>query len=192
MWSKRLGGTHRRNAEGTACVSTIGVAQRNKFPWIEGQPLDEENPARGFGRAAGFRFVQIFHTRKLLEVVGVGCMTRTAFLDAAHMEEISRKECLSLLSVYGIKQAWNNHQRKDKSPRASTERNIFSGHVGASVKCLTLVQVMTSWSVGLQSVGSSSFADSSEPGACFGFCVSHSLCPYPALSLSLSLCLSLK
>ena len=30
-------------------------------------------------------------------------------------------------------------------------------------------------------------ADSSEPGACFGFCVSLSLCPSPALSLSLSL-----
>ena len=30
-------------------------------------------------------------------------------------------------------------------------------------------------------------ADSSEPGACFGFCVSLSFCPSPALSLSLSL-----
>ena len=38
--------------------------------------------------------------------------------------------------------------------------------------------------------------DSSEPGACFRFCVSLSLCPSPArarsLSLSLSLCLSQK
>ena len=29
-------------------------------------------------------------------------------------------------------------------------------------------------------------ADSSEPGACFGFCVSLSLCPFPAHALSLS------
>ena len=29
-------------------------------------------------------------------------------------------------------------------------------------------------------------ADSSEPGACFGFCVSLSLCPSPAHALSLS------
>ena len=28
-------------------------------------------------------------------------------------------------------------------------------------------------------------ADSSEPGACFGFCVSLSLCPSPARALSL-------
>ena len=30
-------------------------------------------------------------------------------------------------------------------------------------------------------------ADSPEPGACFGFCVPHSLCPSPACTLSLSL-----
>ena len=30
-------------------------------------------------------------------------------------------------------------------------------------------------------------ADSSEPGACFGFCVSLSLCPFPAHALSVSL-----
>ena len=37
------------------------------------------------------------------------------------------------------------------------------------------------------------YADSSEPGACLGFCVSLSLCPSPAhaLSLSLSFCLFL-
>ena len=29
-------------------------------------------------------------------------------------------------------------------------------------------------------------ADGSEPGACFGFCVSLSLCPSPARALSLS------
>ena len=34
-------------------------------------------------------------------------------------------------------------------------------------------------------------ADSSELGACFRFCVSLSLCPFPARSLSLSLSLSL-
>ena len=30
-------------------------------------------------------------------------------------------------------------------------------------------------------------ADSSEPGACFGFCVSLFLCPFPACALSLFL-----
>ena len=29
-------------------------------------------------------------------------------------------------------------------------------------------------------------ADSSGPGACFGFCVSFSLCPYPAYAVSVS------
>ena len=33
--------------------------------------------------------------------------------------------------------------------------------------------------------------DSSEPGACFGFCVSLSLCTFPTHTLSLSLSLSL-
>ena len=31
------------------------------------------------------------------------------------------------------------------------------------------------------------YADSSEPGACLGFCVSSSLCPSPTHALSLSL-----
>ena len=35
-------------------------------------------------------------------------------------------------------------------------------------------------------------ADRSEPGACFGFCVSLSLCPSPAHALSLSLSLKNK
>ena len=35
-------------------------------------------------------------------------------------------------------------------------------------------------------------ADSSDPGACFGFCVSLSLCLSPALSLSFPLSLSKK
>ena len=34
-------------------------------------------------------------------------------------------------------------------------------------------------------------ADSSEPGSCFGFCISLCLCPSPARILSLSLSLSL-
>ena len=34
------------------------------------------------------------------------------------------------------------------------------------------------------------WADGSEPGACFGFCVSLSLCPSPVHALSLCLCLS--
>ena len=59
------------------------------------------------------------------------------------------------------------------------------GHLGGSVvKRLTLAQVMISQfcefkpRVGL-------CADSLEPGACFGFCVSLSLCPSPAHSPSL-------
>ena len=36
------------------------------------------------------------------------------------------------------------------------------------------------------------WADSSEPGSCFGCCVSLSLCPSPACAPSLSLSLSLK
>ena len=34
------------------------------------------------------------------------------------------------------------------------------------------------------------WADGSEPGACFGFCVSFSLCPSPARALSVCLSLS--
>ena len=62
-----------------------------------------------------------------------------------------------------------------------------------SIKCPTSTQVMISRFVG-SSPASGSGADSSEPGACFGFYVSLSLCPSPfharALSLSLSLSLS--
>ena len=60
--------------------------------------------------------------------------------------------------------------------------------VAQLVKCLTSAQVMISQFV------SSSCADSSEPGTCFGFCVSFSLCPslVCTLTLTLSLSLSLK
>ena len=55
-----------------------------------------------------------------------------------------------------------------------------------SVKCLTSAQFMIS-----QFVSSSPAwglcAASSEPGACFGFCVSLSHCPSPARACSLSL-----
>ena len=56
--------------------------------------------------------------------------------------------------------------------------------VAQSVKQLTLTQVMV-----LRFVRSSPVlcGDNSEPGACFGFCVSHFLFPFLlALSLSLS------
>ena len=54
-----------------------------------------------------------------------------------------------------------------------------------SVKPPTLAQVMISRSVSSSPV--SGCADSSEPGACFGFCVSLSLCLSPARALSLLL-----
>ena len=52
-----------------------------------------------------------------------------------------------------------------------------------SVECPTSAQVMISVCEFELHVGL--YADSSEPGACFGFCVS-SLCPSPAHVLSLS------
>ena len=66
-------------------------------------------------------------------------------------------------------------------------KNLDGGAwVAQSVKCLTLAHVMI-----LRFVGSSPMvglcADDSEPGACFGFCVSLSLCPSPAHTLSLFL-----
>ena len=57
--------------------------------------------------------------------------------------------------------------------------------VAQLVKRLTSAQVMISQCVGLSPrVGLC--ADGSEPGACFGFCVSFCLCPFPIHTLSLS------
>ena len=53
-----------------------------------------------------------------------------------------------------------------------------------SVKCPGSGQVMVSWFVGLSP--KSGCADRSEPGACFGFCVSFSFCSSPTHALSLS------
>lgn len=83
---------------GAACVSTLSMVEINEFPWVEGHPLDEETlAARGFGRADGFRFDQITHTRKSCEGAEVWHITSVALLDAVHIEGISRKECLSSL-----------------------------------------------------------------------------------------------
>ena len=58
--------------------------------------------------------------------------------------------------------------------------------VAESVKHPTSAQVEISWVRGFEPhVGLC--ADSSEPGACFGFHVSLSLCPLPSRILSLSL-----
>lgn len=103
IWSGTHRGAHRRNAEGTVCVSNFGMTQINEFPWIEGHPLSEEIPAaRGFGRVDGFSYDQITHTRKLLEVMGVRSVTSVILLNAAHTEEISKKECLSSLLALGL------------------------------------------------------------------------------------------
>ena len=57
--------------------------------------------------------------------------------------------------------------------------------VAESVKRPTSAQVTISRSVSLSpAVGL--WADGSEPGACFQFCVSLSLCPSPVHALSLS------
>ena len=101
------------------------------------------------------------------------------------------------------------HQWNDSMPALSTSfkrQFVILGHLGGSV----------GWTSGFGSghdlkvcefqprIGFC--ADSSEPGACFSFCVSLSLCPSPiheragvlslsvslSLSLSLSLCLSNK
>ena len=56
--------------------------------------------------------------------------------------------------------------------------------VARLVKRLTLAQVMISVCEFEPHVGL--WADSSEPGACLGFCLSLSLCPLPSHALSLS------
>lgn len=90
------------------------MAQINEFPWIEGHPLGEEIPAaRGFRRADGFRYDQITHTRKLLEVVGMRSMTSVVLLGAAHTEEISRKQCLRSLLACGIVQVRKKQSEED-------------------------------------------------------------------------------
>ena len=53
------------------------------------------------------------------------------------------------------------------------------------IERLTTAQVMISWFVG-SSPARGLCPDSSEPGPCFGFFVSLSLCPSPAHALSLS------
>ena len=63
--------------------------------------------------------------------------------------------------------------------------NIKDSWVAQLVKRPTSAQVMISWTVGFEP-HVRLCADSSEPGACFGFCVSLSLCPSPVHALSLS------
>ena len=64
--------------------------------------------------------------------------------------------------------------------------------VAQSVKHLTSAQVMISWFVSSSPAsGSVLTAQSLEPGPCFGFCVSLSLCPSAAHTLSLSVSVSL-
>ena len=59
--------------------------------------------------------------------------------------------------------------------------------VAQSVEHPTSAQVMISRSVSSIEPRIGLCADSSEPGVCFRFCVSFSLCPSPAHTLSLSL-----
>ena len=64
-------------------------------------------------------------------------------------------------------------------------RIYFMGHLGDLVECPTLAQVMISV-VHKFEPRVRLCADTSEPGACFGFCVSLSLsAPPPAHTLSL-------
>ena len=71
------------------------------------------------------------------------------------------------------------------SRRQTVRRPIaqWGAWVSQLVKCLTWAEVMISGGfephIGL-------CADSSKPGACFKFCVSHSVCPSPTHTLSLS------
>ena len=58
--------------------------------------------------------------------------------------------------------------------------------VAQLVKRPTSAQLKISRLLSLSPVSGSVLADSLEPGACFGFCVSPSLCPSPAHTLSLS------
>ena len=62
--------------------------------------------------------------------------------------------------------------------------------VAQSVKFPTSARVMISPLVRELRIGLC--AHSSEPGACFGFCIPLSLCPFPACALSLSLSLKNK
>ena len=81
----------------------------------------------------------------------------------------------------------NTESSLTPEPRLDATRRLGRGAWGCSVGCASdfssghdLVVHEFEPRVGL-------CADSSEPGACFGFCVSLSLCPSPALALSLSL-----
>ena len=67
---------------------------------------------------------------------------------------------------------------------------LHLGHqVAQLVKLMTSAQVVDLTACEFKShVGL--WADSSEPGACFAFCVSLSFCPSVACTLTLSLCLS--
>ena len=72
-------------------------------------------------------------------------------------------------------------------PFMTINTSSFGGAwVAQLVKHPTSAQVMISLLMSLSPTLGSLCADSSEPGACFGFCVSLSLCPCPAHTLSLS------
>ena len=69
----------------------------------------------------------------------------------------------------------------------ATERCGFRGAwVAQSVERPTSLQVVISWLCGFKP-RFGLCADSSEPEACLGFCVSLSLCPSPAQACALSL-----
>ena len=101
-----------------------------------------------------------------------------------------------------MRESWMSHPPtlSKSMPLYSSEYNPLlkrkiKGCVGGSVKRPTSVQVMISRSMSSSPVCEFEphmrlCADSLEPGGCFGFCVSLSLCPSPAYAHSGSRSLS--
>ena len=75
-----------------------------------------------------------------------------------------------------------SRQKHTMGKRPSVQQMVlgWGGWMAQSVKCLSSTQVMISQFMGSSPVHS-------EPGACFRFCVSLSLCPSPTHTLCLSL-----
>ena len=95
-------------------------------------------------------------------------------LECIMLSEISKTEkdrYYDFTSMWNLRNKTDEHRgRKGKIRQKQRGRGTC---VAQSVKCLTLAQVTISrfWL--------SFCADSSEPGRCFRFCASLSLCPFP-------------
>ena len=123
----------------------------------------------------------------LLETLGCMCPFETAPLypvDKCLVVRLLGRRVVLFLVVWGTSILFSKVAAPACIPMLK-ECLMRGTWVAQLVKRPTSAQVTISWFVSSSPV-SGSCADSSEPGACLGFCVSLCLCPSPSCVLSLS------